>query len=44
VREWTQQELGSFLGRCGFTDFTLELTRSNDDENRLETILAVIRR
>jgi predicted TPR repeat methyltransferase len=44
VREWTQGELRSFLGRCGFTDFTTELTRSNDDENRLATILAVIRR
>ncbi len=44
VREWTLEELGALLEREGFEFGDLELTRSNDAENRMATSLAILYR
>jgi hypothetical protein len=42
VREWTLDELGAFLESEGLSHGDMLLTRSNDDDNKLATILAVL--
>jgi SAM-dependent methyltransferase len=42
VREWTQGELAAFLESEGFEHGDMLLTRSNDRENLMATILAVL--
>ncbi len=42
VREWTIAEMATFLGTAGFEHGDLTLTRSNDRDNELQTILALL--
>jgi SAM-dependent methyltransferase len=42
VREWTIDELAVFLDGAGFAHGDLTLTRSNDRDNELKTILALL--
>jgi hypothetical protein len=44
VREWSRPELGALLKREGFEHGELHLTRSNDVDNDMRTIMAVIGR
>jgi hypothetical protein len=42
VREWTLDELGTFLESEGLGHGDMLLTRSNDDDDKLATSLAVL--